>query len=101
QDAARLAEVDGAEVEAVDDRRRVGAGGGDALLPGLVLLRRRCPGNVVDRACSLDAGLGRRVVVGVRRAALRAAHLPLGVARGLEGQRLLQEAPAWARLGVC
>src|SRR6266568_1231332 len=90
QDAAWLAEVDGAEVEPVDDRRRVRLRGGDSLLPGLVLFRRRCPGNVMDGAGSLDAGLGGRVVVGVRRAALHAAHLPRGVAAGLEGQRLFE-----------
>jgi hypothetical protein len=38
--AARLAEVDGLEVEAVDDRGWVRTCGGDALLPGLVLFRR-------------------------------------------------------------
>src|SRR6185312_3006876 len=48
QHAARLAEVDRLEVEAVDDRRRVRAALGDAALPLLVLLGRRGPGDVVD-----------------------------------------------------
>ena len=52
QDAARLAEVDRAEVEAVDDRGRPRAGLRDAVAPRLVLVQRRRPGDVVDRACA-------------------------------------------------
>src|SRR4029077_13774629 len=40
QDAARLAEVDRAEPEAVDDLRRMAAGGGDAGVPPPLLLPR-------------------------------------------------------------
>ena len=55
--AARLAEVDRAEVEAVDHGRRLRAGRGDPLAPGLVLLHRRGPGDVVDGARAADPAL--------------------------------------------
>ena len=50
QHAARLAEVDRLEVEAVDHGRRPRAAFDHALAPGLVLLGRRGPGDVVDGA---------------------------------------------------
>src|SRR5205807_5046001 len=77
QDAARLAEVDRLEVEAVDHRRRVRAGLDHPLAPILVCLRLAGPGDVVDGARALDAGFGRRFVVGVHGAALLAADLPV------------------------
>ena len=49
-------------------------------------------------ACSTLAALGRRLVEGVERSALLAAHLPATVAVPLESQRLLEGSPA--RLGV-
>ena len=59
--AARLAEVDRAEVEAVDDRRRIEADGPDALAPRLVILVRRGERDVVHRARTRDAAsVGRR-----------------------------------------
>ena len=45
--AARLPEVDGAEPEAVDDRRGPQASARHALLPLLVVVHRRRPGDVV------------------------------------------------------
>src|SRR5205814_7255548 len=100
EDAARLAEVDRAEVEAVDDRRGGAAGLEDALLPGLVLLGCRGPGDVVDGAGAGDA-LPVRVVVRVEPAAPLTARLPgLAVPRELER---LEEAAAplrVARIGV-
>src|SRR5439155_1508911 len=99
-DAARLPEVDRAEVEAVDDRRGGAAGLEDALLPGLVLLGCRGPGDVVDGAGAGDALLVRGVVR-VEPAAPLTARLPgLAVPRELER---LEEAAAplrVARIGV-
>src|SRR5512132_1444382 len=80
QHAARLAEIDRLEVEAVDDRRRVRTALRDAPLPRLMLVRRRGPRDVVDGAGAGDARLLRRVVVCVPGAALFAAHLPDRVA---------------------
>src|SRR5436190_16764228 len=65
QHAARLAEVDRLEVEAVDDRRRPGAGACDPLLPRLVLVRQRRPRDVVHRPRTADTGLLGRLVVAV------------------------------------
>src|SRR5204862_3540686 len=76
QHAARLAEVDRLEVEAVDDGRRMRATLRDTLLPGLVLLRWGCPRDVVDRAGAGDSQLQRRLVVRVPGAAPAAADLP-------------------------
>src|SRR5207244_4470024 len=47
QDTARLAEVDRLEVEPVDDRRRLPAGGDHALAPLLLLVGFARPGDVV------------------------------------------------------
>ena len=76
EDAAGLAEVDRLEVEAVDLRRRLGAGRDRLLAPLHVLLERRGPGDVVDAAGALQAALGRRLVEEVAAAALLAARLP-------------------------
>ena len=76
EDAARLAEVDGAEPEAVDDRRRVRAGGCDPRVPCVLLVHLRRPRDVVHRPCAAQPALGRRLVVGVEAAARRAARLP-------------------------
>ena len=72
----RLAEVDRAEPEAVDDRRRVAARRGDALVPRLVVLHRRGPRDVMDRARAADAALAWRLVVRVQPAARRGRALP-------------------------
>ena len=95
--AARLAEVDRAEVEAIDHRRRSRAGADHPLAPGLVVLHGRRKGDVVDRAGALDAGLGRRAVVGVGGPAALTAHLP-AVARPPEAERLLEQGLARLRL---
>src|SRR5207247_5998837 len=79
QDAARLAEVDRAEVEAVDHRRRMGSGLRDALLPGLVVVHRRGPRHVMHRPRAADAPL-LGAVVEVARATLLASDLPRRVA---------------------
>jgi hypothetical protein len=100
QHAARLAEVDRLEVEAVDHRRRMRPALGDAPLPGLVLVGRGREGDVMDTAGAGDARLGRRVVVRVPRAALLAAYLPHGVAVRVEVEGLLEEGPARAGIGV-
>src|SRR6266550_519037 len=94
EDAARLTEVDGLEVEAVDDGRRVGTGGGDSFLPRLVFLRRRGPGHVVDGAGAGNPRVSRRDVVCVPGAALHAPDLPGAISLRLEGERLLEEAAA-------
>src|SRR3954449_1048199 len=65
QDALRLLEVDGVEVVAVDHRRDVHAGPGDALLPGDVLVVARVPGDVVHGAGALHAALVGGVVAPV------------------------------------
>ena len=101
QHAARLAEVDRLEIEAVDDRRRVGTALRDALLPGLVRLGWGCPCDVVDRAGAGDAQLQRRLVVRVPGAALAAADLPDRIAVRIEREHLLEERAARARVGVC
>src|SRR5205085_177469 len=71
-----LAEVDRAEVVAVDDRRRPRPRLRHTLLPGRLLLGRSGPGHVVYRARSLQTALGGRRVVDVAAAALFAADLP-------------------------
>ena len=57
EDAARLAEVDRAEVEAVDHRGRLRAGRDRPLAPLLVLVHGRGPGDVVDAAGALQRAL--------------------------------------------
>ena len=72
EDAARLAEVDRAEVEAVDDRRRPAPDSATRALPRLVLVHRRRPGDVVDGARAPEpgsAGAGRSRSAPPRRAA--------------------------------
>src|SRR5439155_12420156 len=92
ESGARLSEVDRAEVEPVDHRRRLPAERENALAPRLVLVHRRCPGDVMDRACTGRASLRGRLVVGIQPAATRAARLP-AVVSSLELQAF-QEAPA-------
>src|SRR5262245_29871045 len=96
QDAARLAEVDGAEVEAVDHRRRARPGLDHPLASLLVIVHLGGPGDVVDAAGSLKAALGGRRVEAVEASASIAAGIP-AVVPGLEAERL--EEPA-ARIGV-
>ena len=91
--AARLPEVDRLEVEAVDHRGRMRARFGHAPLPGLVLVHRRGPRDVVDGARARDPALGRRGVVGVVRAAFLAAGLP-AVGAAFEAERLLEKRAA-------
>src|SRR4051812_26937474 len=55
QHSRGLAEVDGLEVEPVDDRRRARAGPGHACPPFLVVLHPRGERHVVDRARAGDA----------------------------------------------
>ena len=91
QDPVRLPEVDRLEVEAVDHRRRAVARLGDALLPGVVILDRRRPGDVVDGAGAGDAAALGRGVVGVPAAASLAARLPRVVAVRAEAERVLEQ----------
>src|ERR1700760_5001684 len=77
QHAARLAEVDRAEVEAVDDGRRAWPPGlGDARLPRLLVVGLRRERDVVHRACARRRRVLWRCVICVEAAALLAAHLP-------------------------
>src|SRR5213592_1730888 len=78
QHPARLAEVDRLEVEAVDDRRRLPAGGDHALAPRLLVVCLAGPGDMVHGARPRQPALRRRVVVDVEAAALLAARLPAG-----------------------
>src|SRR5206468_1605805 len=94
EDAARLPKVDRLEVEAFDHRRRVRTALGDALLPRLVLLRRRGPRNVMHRPGAGNTRLVRRLVVRVPGAALVTAHLPDRVAVRIEREDLLEEIAA-------
>src|SRR4029450_13837896 len=91
--AARLAKVDRLEVVAVDDRRGVGAALGDAPLPGLVLVHRRGPGDVVDRARAGNAALV-GLVVEVEAAPVLAPNLPPALSGWVELERLLEELAA-------
>ena len=54
QDAGRLAEVDRAEVVAVDDRRRTGPCLNDARMPLLVFFGRAGPRDMMDGPRALD-----------------------------------------------
>src|SRR5947209_9395649 len=92
QHARRLAEIDRLEVEPVDHGCWVQAGRGHALLPGLVLLDRRCPGDMVDGAGAGDRG---RLPVDdalVEPAAVITARLPAAAPRMVEAERLLEQA---------
>src|SRR5918998_4434362 len=98
QHAARLAEVDRAEVEAVDHLGRAGAGARDALAPALLLVEPRGEGDVVDAAGALARRrLGRRVV-DVGAAALAAADLPGPVLAAGEAERVAQQRSATLRV---
>src|SRR5438105_5134597 len=94
EDAARLAEVDRAEVEAVDDGRRRRARLQRPRPPCLVVVHRRGPGDVVDGACAPEPALGRRRVVEVAATPLLAARLPLVPAARFEAQPVLEERAA-------
>jgi hypothetical protein len=69
QDAARLAEVDRLEPEAIDYLGRVRAGLQHPLAPLLMLVVLGRPRHVVDAAGTLQRALGRRLVVDVEAAA--------------------------------
>src|SRR5439155_16975054 len=86
QDAARLAEVDRPEVEAVDDWRRPRPGPCNALVPCLVIAGRRGPGDVVDGPGAAHSGLGGRLVVPVEGPALLASGLVRVCCPRLEGE---------------
>src|SRR5690242_18031114 len=75
QHTARLAEVDRAEVEAVDDGGRIRARGQHSLMPALVLLRERGERHVVHAARALEGGLRGWRVVDVEAAATLPADL--------------------------
>src|SRR6185503_18296047 len=93
QDPARLAEVDRAEVVAVDDPAVRDAGLLQHVEPAPVLGLGRVPGDVVDRAGTLPRGLVRDRVERDPAAACVAAELPavavvrLGVHQALEHRR--------------
>ena len=78
QDAARLAEVDRAEAEAVDHRRRPPAGGRDLLAASLVLVERRRPTRrgAPSRRPGCRAAVRRRRRRRRSRRAARRARLP-------------------------
>src|SRR5438445_11500018 len=96
--AARLAEVDRLEPEAVDDRRRARARVRDALSPGCVIFDGRRPGDVMDGPRAMQPPLRGRRVVRVERATAGAARFPLVVAPWLGAKRLLAPAAAPIRL---
>src|SRR4051794_23921059 len=73
------------------------AGLGDAPLPCVVLVGRRAERDVVDGA-GPAAAVGVGAVERVEAAALRAAHLPLAVAKALEAEYVLDEPRALLRL---
>src|SRR5215207_2544332 len=97
EDAARLPEVDRAEVEAIDHRCGPSPLGNHPVTPGLVLVDLRGPGDVVDAPRALKAALGRRGIEPVEPAAALAPGLPVVLA-SLEPESLLEERPA--RVGV-
>src|SRR3954447_26806466 len=70
QDAARLAEVDRAEVVAVEDLRHIAAGLDDPAAPLPLLFVAGRPGDVVDGARARNGIAHRRVVGPVEVAAL-------------------------------
>src|SRR5204862_547380 len=77
----------------VDDRGGRSTGFRDALLPGLVVVHRRGPGDVVNGAGAADAALV-RAVVGVEPAAPLSPHLPGVFAPWVELERVLEAATA-------
>src|SRR5690348_13908414 len=86
EDAARLAEVDRPEVEAVDHRRRLPARREHPLAPGRVLVDRRCPGDVVNCPGAAGSALA-RLVVDVDGAAPLAPYRPTLAVLLLEAER--------------
>src|SRR5207245_5293634 len=91
QHAARLPEVDRAEVEAVDHRSGIAAAGDDLLAPGLVVFQRRGPRDVMDGArAAKSTRLGSRVV-DVEGAARVASRLVAVRPGALETQGLAEE----------
>src|SRR5206468_2078513 len=84
--SARLAKVDGAEVKAIDDRRRRSAALDRSLAPRFVLLGRRGPCDVVHGAGALNATLA-GLVVHIERAALLAPRLVARLPGRLEVER--------------
>src|SRR5262249_7255497 len=94
EDAARLAEVDRLEVETVDDGRGACARLEDPVAPRLVVLHLGRPRDVVHGSGAGKAGVRRRLVEAVGRAARVAAHLPGGVPQRLEAEGVLEEVAA-------
>src|SRR6266508_3005482 len=89
EDAARLAEVDRAEVVAVDDRRRRAAALDHPLAPALVLLGRRRPGDVVHGSRAADPGLS-GLLVFVEGSATLAPRLEIALSPRLEAEGQLE-----------
>src|SRR5437588_4260479 len=99
QYAARLSEVDGAEIEAVDDRGWAPSALDHPLSPCRMIVHRRCPGDVVDRAGAAPAP-GGRPVIGIERAAAFTPYVVAVRARGSKPERPLEEGPAPFRVGA-
>src|SRR5262249_33712336 len=98
QDAVRLAEVDGAEPEAVDHRRRLHARDGNGVLPGLLLAGLRGDRDVMDGAGAADSSLcGWRIQL-VETPPGRTTHFPRGSVGGCEPEHVLEQVAA--RLGT-
>src|SRR5262249_12302942 len=76
QHAARLAEIDRAEVEAIDHRCGAGAGRDHAVAPCLVVINLRSPGDVVHAARALQSPLARWLAVAPEASASIAPALP-------------------------
>src|SRR4029077_14378155 len=87
EDTVRLAEVDGAEPEAVDDRRRPAAGLLHPLPPRLLVLHRRRPRDVMHRAGAGNAG-ARSLFVADPTAPGVAARLAVDEAERIEERRV-------------
>src|SRR5579859_249091 len=97
--AARLAEVDRLEPEAVDHGRRPRPAADHALPPRDLLVIPRRPRDVVHRARAGHATLGGRGVEDVPAGAALAANGPRHATVLLETQRLLEKTAA--AIGVC
>src|SRR5205807_674458 len=97
QHTARLSEVDGAEIEAVDDRGWAPPALDHPLSPGRMIVHRRCPGNVVHRAVAAPSP-GGRPVIGIERATLFTLDVEPVRARGPKPERALEEGPAPLRV---